>query len=211
MKIRLLIGLLCLSIYGCGGLETNAHVVDWRYGNFCGKGYPDIKAKSISDEIAQLRRISPRDDIDAACQAHDICYAKFSGKNKDCDAALAGNIRAMDFGNDPRGRCLRIATEVGKFALLNPSGDIVDTLIALIYAKFAGVAEAYSTMSMGVYDKFSDQEKGILKCKSRRQYKLMQPGDQEFQKIIMRQKCLEKLSGSGLPEYWAAVARCNSL
>ncbi|MGH9959790.1 MAG: hypothetical protein ACREBC_22145 [Pyrinomonadaceae bacterium] len=39
------------------------------YGNFCGPGYPRVDEES-------LKKIEPADVVDAACQKHDLCYAR---------------------------------------------------------------------------------------------------------------------------------------
>jgi hypothetical protein len=57
----------------------------FRYGCFCGAGYPDLIHPSGKNDSALHRservelaveyyRIKPIDDIDEACQAHDVCW-----------------------------------------------------------------------------------------------------------------------------------------
>jgi len=56
------------------------------HGNFCGPGVPNID-KDIQGEarIKALKKIKPIDDIDKACQSHDICYIEKGYFNPACD------------------------------------------------------------------------------------------------------------------------------
>lgn len=79
----------------------------FRYGCFCGKGYPDIQHSSDkpyrylqqtqSEElIAQYYSIKPYDSIDEACMKHDICYINKGREDQRCNDALYANLREIE-------------------------------------------------------------------------------------------------------------------
>jgi hypothetical protein len=79
----------------------------FRYGCFCGKGYPDIKHASgkkytklnrseTEELIAQYYEIEPYDSIDEVCMKHDICYLYRGGEDQICNDAIYNNLREIE-------------------------------------------------------------------------------------------------------------------
>lgn len=103
-----LLWLLCLS--GCAGLQqVPTPVADdsaatapgvatqWRYGNFCGKDHPPVDTRlPLPQQINQLLAIAPIDDVDMACQFHDICYTVAGSPHSLCDKVLRWNLKTVD-------------------------------------------------------------------------------------------------------------------
>jgi hypothetical protein len=78
----------------------------FKYGCFCGAGYPGLKHPSgkaeqefspaeRSELIASYLRIKPIDDIDAACQAHDICWVLNGRPELACNIAFKNRLDAL--------------------------------------------------------------------------------------------------------------------
>lgn len=63
------------------------------YGNFCGPDHPAIKG-SGGNEIAQLEALPARDELDALCKSHDLCYARNPGPRAACDMQLVQALRS---------------------------------------------------------------------------------------------------------------------
>lgn len=88
------------------------------HGNFCGPGYPGPMAASVED----LEKIVPVDQIDAACQQHDICYAVAGSNDALCDMILAGTMKHLVALNRYSFRCRHLARTIERyFAMLHPS------------------------------------------------------------------------------------------
>jgi len=79
----------------------------FRYGCFCGKGYPNLKHPSKKDYrklnrteteelITQYYEIEPYDSIDETCMKHDICYIYRGGEDQMCNDALYNNLREIE-------------------------------------------------------------------------------------------------------------------
>ena len=77
----------------------------FRYGCFCGAGWPALRVQSVGTEtgsplnerlelIAKYYSIKPIDDIDAACQAHDVCWTFHGGPRAECNEQFQ---KAMDY------------------------------------------------------------------------------------------------------------------
>jgi hypothetical protein len=98
----------------------------FKYGCFCGANHPGLKHQSaVNDiELDDTQRhelamayysIRPIDDIDAACQAHDVCWLLNGEGSGKCNDNLA---RRMDYietqfrkkGDD---RCEQLAFDIG--------------------------------------------------------------------------------------------------
>ena len=89
--------------------ESPAHArrtpkTSFRYGCFCGAGWPALDlpstrtaGESSKDQkdrlIAKYYSIQPIDDIDAACQAHDVCWTFHGGPRAECNEQFR---KAMD-------------------------------------------------------------------------------------------------------------------
>lgn len=106
-----------------------------KYGCFCGGGYPGLKHKSGKAEsglsTAETRelaldylRIRPVDDVDAACQAHDVCWLLRRDGHSACNNALDQRTKYLQKNFEskfswweiPRGkeaRCARLALLIG--------------------------------------------------------------------------------------------------
>ena len=81
---------------------------EFKYGCFCGAGHPDIRhssGRSVADLslpermelIEAYYRIQPIDDIDAACQAHDVCWVMHGRPLLQCNDQFR---RMIDFLED---------------------------------------------------------------------------------------------------------------
>jgi hypothetical protein len=77
--------------------------VNFKYGRFCGTGYPRLTHSSRKNEnkLSDLERrelardyyrIKPIDDIDIACQAHDICWTLNPGNKVMCNEYFEKNL-----------------------------------------------------------------------------------------------------------------------
>jgi hypothetical protein len=114
----LAMALLTPSACGFAGIQVGTSTgTIFRYGNFCGKGWPILHATDHAGKLAELESIQPADDLDAACKRHDICYEMNGFSTPECDDALLQQMLAMRFG-DPR--CEDIAQNIAAFALSNP-------------------------------------------------------------------------------------------
>lgn len=76
----------------------------FRYGCFCGANYPDLhhpsgKADQALNQgerlelAAQYFKIKPIDDIDAICQAHDVCWVLNGGGVMECNDQLEESLK----------------------------------------------------------------------------------------------------------------------
>jgi hypothetical protein len=78
---------------------------DWRYGCFCGIGWPDFhihgKAESSlsPDEFAGLYQryeaLKPIDRIDAVCKRHDMCWLAHKRAESSCNVGYAKNMEDL--------------------------------------------------------------------------------------------------------------------
>ncbi len=79
----------------------------FRYGCFCGENYPTIEhpsKKSYRDLnqterkrlIQSYQQITPYDDIDRICQAHDICYVQEGRKSRSCNEKLSQDLLILE-------------------------------------------------------------------------------------------------------------------
>ncbi len=112
----------------------------YKYGNFCGPGWPNYPDGTPQDKIAFLDGIEPVDDVDRVCRAHDRCYFEFGADNAQCDKMLAELLRDHSMGttlmasgstfltNEFNGQCANLAgeilTAVGQFK----QGDYIASL-----------------------------------------------------------------------------------
>ena len=87
----------------------------FRYGCFCGAGYPDLHHPSGKPDqaLSQAERaelavrylsIKPIDDIDAICQAHDVCWVLNGDGKLECNEGLEESLktfrRAVEKGHE---------------------------------------------------------------------------------------------------------------
>ena len=59
----------------------------WKYGCYCGKGHPNIplEGKSKEELMVAYYKAAPKDDIDALCQIHDVCWLEFTDGDGLCN------------------------------------------------------------------------------------------------------------------------------
>lgn len=107
---------------------------DFRYGCFCGKGYPQIKhpSKKYYTKLNRTERealiskyyaIKPYDSIDEVCMKHDICYIYRGGADEMCNDAIFNSMRELEdaFFNvryqkkehKKEDRCRALAADIG--------------------------------------------------------------------------------------------------
>lgn len=76
----------------------------FKYGCFCGGGYPDYTVSPIEGEADgdRLRRVAlryysvkPFDDVDAVCQRHDICYLLNPNARLECNESFQEELESM--------------------------------------------------------------------------------------------------------------------
>lgn len=78
----------------------------FKYGCFCGKGYPDIihpskkhytklNREEAEELITQYYAIKPYDSIDEVCMKHDICYIYRGGEDEMCNDAIYTTLREI--------------------------------------------------------------------------------------------------------------------
>lgn len=79
---------------------------DFKYGCFCGKNHPDInhpsgrKLEDLDQEertnlIAKYYAIRPVDDIDSACQSHDVCWILNSRPERECNESFRARLKSL--------------------------------------------------------------------------------------------------------------------
>ncbi len=79
---------------------------DFKYGCFCGKNHPDInlpsgrKFENLDEEertnlIAKYYAILPVDDIDSACQSHDICWILNGRPEQECNESFRARLESL--------------------------------------------------------------------------------------------------------------------
>jgi len=115
----------------------------FRYGCFCGENYPDLKHPSKksyrdlnsteSQELVDLyKETEPYDDIDKACQKHDICFISHRRKAKECNEAIYNKLNEIEdkFGaysedNVSNDQCKNLAFDIGSVfnTIFSPSDD----------------------------------------------------------------------------------------
>ena len=86
---------------------------NFRYGCFCGKNYPQLvpetseqlavtPSSQLDSLVARYYAIKPYDDLDAACQAHDVCYVLSHGPRRACDERFSSRTQQLwhDFNQE---------------------------------------------------------------------------------------------------------------
>jgi len=142
---------------------------DFRYGCFCGKGYPSLTSdtnKSFRDLdrdekdalIAKYYLIKPIDSIDEVCMKHDICYIYEGRKDQLCNDALYNELRVIsdkfyeqyqkERNNSQAMRCQRLASDIGVvFKTIFGSGD---NLSMMRLGMFMMINTPMTIMSKGI-------------------------------------------------------------
>jgi len=122
---------------------------DFRYGCFCGKGYPAIKYPSNKKYselnyqerkklVSQYYKIKPYDSIDELCMKHDICYIYKGREDQRCNDALYNSLRSLEeyFKRESRLtkskkalRCKRLTLDISSvFKTIFGAGDNISLI-----------------------------------------------------------------------------------
>ena len=126
----------CLLLAACVQMPSRPEGRDaaWAWGNFCGRNYPQVEGDDAATRRAALQAIEPRDDLDAICKAHDLCYVEHGQHALRCDDDLSRSAFTIRFEGENRRACARLADQMGRFfACAMPSrGGGVDGLIGAL-------------------------------------------------------------------------------
>jgi len=95
----------------CANPEWAKHRIssDFKYGCFCGKNYPgyqhasgkresDLNRQERIELAAQYYATAPYDDLDAACQAHDVCWLLSGGSEFACNEMFVKSLDELSQG-----------------------------------------------------------------------------------------------------------------
>jgi hypothetical protein len=120
--------LSCAILTGCTG-----HGVPGVYGNYCGRGRPDVSDLNSVEQIeARFASIEPFDYVDCGCREHDLCYARLGKDKVACDAMF-------DYIVDERKLtpwCRNITSDIGVyFDYAHPSDG--NWAKSIVYGTFA--------------------------------------------------------------------------
>jgi len=106
---------------------------DFKYGRFCGKGWPkyneyfetDKNKRNEQEKIRVVRNlysVKPIDDIDEACQEHDVCWTVNENSKLECNNRLHDQLeilkskfyKQVGFFNSKtyQWRCAQLATDM---------------------------------------------------------------------------------------------------
>lgn len=142
--IPLVLILLSGLLQACASIPRNKGEEGFPiHGNFCGPNVPTVpEYKTKEEKVAGLKKIKPIDDIDKACQAHDICYIKHGYFNTDCDEYLIEELDHFMYSHS----CANLAFAIGVYFRISPkidNGGIAKTLVgnltSLVMAPLGGV------------------------------------------------------------------------
>ena len=95
----------------------------FRYGCFCGAGQPglarnkrpkDMTPREREKLIVRYYAVKPVDAIDAACQAHDVCWIWNGRHAVACNEAFGDTMRGLrrEFKDAGRDRCATLALDM---------------------------------------------------------------------------------------------------
>jgi hypothetical protein len=69
---------------------------DWRYGCFCGRGYPIVDENLPRElRIEKYFAVRPKDSIDTACRNHDICWSFFGDGDPGCTQIYVSELSTL--------------------------------------------------------------------------------------------------------------------
>jgi hypothetical protein len=101
----------------------------FRYGCFCGAGHPgfadasgrppaQLDRRQREKLVARYYAVKPVDAIDAACQAHDVCWIWNGRRTVACNDAFADAMRRLRaaFKEDEKPRCATLALDMQRAA-----------------------------------------------------------------------------------------------
>lgn len=117
------------------------------HGEFCGPLHPNTDAGSTLDNLIVLAKIKPRDNLDEACQRHDICYELFGFGNRDCDKSLVNEVAFIKFqATNESAHCELVKSTIMQLRqAYTPKGDLSFTLGDLFAV--TGISYAVTGMS----------------------------------------------------------------
>lgn len=100
--------LFMLFVNGCATTNQGQAIFNVpMHGNFCGPLHPAQKGTPL-ENIIELIRIKPFDDIDAACRRHDVCYEMAGYFDRTCDKWIiseVGRLKIIYTDNNHRMYC----------------------------------------------------------------------------------------------------------
>lgn len=91
MFLLMLLNACATSSQGKNAISIPTH------GNFCGPFHPVVNDRTKLEKLIELLTNEPVDDIDAACQRHDICFELAGWGNLACNRELVYEVNAMRF------------------------------------------------------------------------------------------------------------------
>lgn len=122
--------------------------INFKYGRFCGANYPGLTHASGKDtctlsetELLELARdyyrIRPIDDIDAACQNHDVCWLLNPNDKYQCNKNFKKTLdelrnkwerHAPQYTNTTQNRCASLAMDMSyaSFLMENTSSNTTE-------------------------------------------------------------------------------------
>lgn len=147
----------------------------FRYGCFCGEGYPKIQDESTSDYkklnksqrekiIAKYSHIEAYDDIDKACKEHDICFIKHGKKAKVCNDKIVTELTKIrkefnryEDDNLTNKQCSNLAFDISSVfnTIFSPSDD-EDSIFDFGMLMFNGVITATNRIGQEAMDTVSN-------------------------------------------------------
>jgi hypothetical protein len=125
----------------------------FRYGCFCGGGYPGFRdpsgkkpqqlgRKEREKLVARYYAVEPVDAIDAACRAHDVCYVWKGQPDEACNDAFASTMKELraTFQEEGRERCAGLALDLRLAArAVFPSASFHDKAVKVLRAPLTAV------------------------------------------------------------------------
>ena len=119
---------------------------NFRYGCFCGKNYPQLvpetseqvaamPSSELHSLLARYYAAKPYDDLDAACQAHDVCYVLSHGPRRACDERFSNRTHLLlhDFNQEVLQRLRNPSSEPYINPLARPCGNLAMHLTLATY------------------------------------------------------------------------------
>ncbi|MGH8580214.1 MAG: hypothetical protein ACREVK_08890 [Gammaproteobacteria bacterium] len=136
-----LVFLVTVTLYGCASTPRLEFPY---YGNFCGPGHPRVDGIEALEKIKPIEK--PIDDVDAACQQHDLCYARKGRQNEMCDELLERELDHRSLSP----ACASLALDIKNwFRSAHPNSGVARN----IYKMTLGLplfAAQYSTNLLGI-------------------------------------------------------------
>jgi hypothetical protein len=174
MRALILANMLVISVLlGC--VSVNKDMV-WSYGKYCGEDYPKDTGNTSQERIVHLGEETPVDDIDAACQQHDICYERHGRNHCLCDQLLLGRLLDMEFEGESKDYCTNVRGQAGYYFLsIHPSECSGIWMMRLLFSPAIGF-----TTTMIIPVAAIGQPHGVPKCDA---IKPPKPGSYEHRQM----------------------------